>query len=416
MNKNILIIGGGIIGLSSAYYLSKEGHQVTVVDQSDLSNGASYVNAGIITPSHIISLASPGMISKGMKWMLNSYSPFTISPQLTTDFIRWTWLFKKAANKTNVEKSIPIIKNINLFSKDLFEEIKKSDDFNFYYKAKGLLMYYKTDRAGEEEWNVGQKAIQEGLKVALLTAKEVTALEPHVKTNIQGAVYYHSDAHTTPCQFMEQLKTFLKNKGVQIIPNTKVTDITITNNKATSIETTEKTYSFDELIIASGAWTPILCKKLALKVPIQAGKGYRINVPKTTGISIPSILTEAKVAVTPMNGFTRFAGTMEIGGLHHKINTKRVHAIAKAAERYYTSINISQKDINNASCGLRPCSPDGLPYIGKLSKIKNITLATGHAMMGWSLGPATGKLVSELISEKKTSIDMAPFHVERYNY
>ena len=124
---------------------------------------------------------------------------------------------------------------------------------------------------------------------------------------------------------------------------------------------------------------------------------------------------EAKVAVTPMNGFTRFAGTMEVDKINNKINRVRVNAIAKASERFYNNLKIDQKEIDDVACGLRPCSPDGLPYIGKLSKIKNATVATGHAMMGWSLGPATGKLVSEIISDKKTSLDLQPFNVERYS-
>ena len=177
MSKKILIIGGGIIGLCSAYYLQKKGHKVTVIDKSDFSSGASFVNAGIITPSHIISLAAPGMINKGIKWMLNSTSPFSIKPRLDLDFLKWSLLFKKSSTYKKVASSIPVIKNINLLSKDLYEEMKASDDFSFFYQHKGLLMYYKTDKAGEEEWNTGKIAIKEGLKVELLTKKEVEWLE-----------------------------------------------------------------------------------------------------------------------------------------------------------------------------------------------------------------------------------------------
>ncbi|MBV1923304.1 MAG: FAD-dependent oxidoreductase, partial [Flavobacteriaceae bacterium] len=158
MKKEVVIIGGGIIGLCSAYYLQKEGHQVTIIDKSDISKGASFVNAGYITPSHIIPLAAPGMITKGIKWMFNSASPFYIKPRLDKEFLQWTWAFKKSASSTKVEKAIPVIKDINVFGRDLYEEIKASGDFNFHYERKGLLMLYKTDKAGEEEWEVGQRA------------------------------------------------------------------------------------------------------------------------------------------------------------------------------------------------------------------------------------------------------------------
>ncbi|KGL61452.1 MULTISPECIES: FAD-binding oxidoreductase [unclassified Polaribacter] len=413
MAKSVIIIGGGIIGLCSAYYLQREGHKVTVVDKSDFTSGASYVNAGYITPSHIISLAAPGMINKGIKWMFNSESPFYVKPRLNYDFLKWSWAFKKSATAQKVEKAIPVIKDINLLSRELYEDLKSSGDFDFFYQHKGLLMYYQTEKAGEEEWKVGQRAIQEGLKVENLSKEQVQKIEKNVDLNIKGAVYYHSDAHMTPNEFMPQLKTYLKKNGVSILGNEEVLDIMVANQKITGIKTTNLHIKSDEFVIATGSWSQNLAKKLGVDIPIQAGKGYRVNTKSETNITIPAILMEAKVAVTPMNGFTRFAGTMEIGGINDIINPVRVDAIAKAAESYYPNLRVNEQEKEAAKCGLRPCSPDGLPYIGKSFKCKNVTFATGHAMMGWSLGPATGKLVSEIISDKKRSLDLSPFHIDR---
>lgn len=415
MNKEVIVIGGGIIGLCSAYYLQKAGHKVTVIDKSDFTSGASYVNAGYITPSHIISLAAPGMINKGIKWMLNSSSPFYVKPRLNLDFLKWTWQFKKSATKTKVEKAIPVIKDINLLSRELYEDMKSSNDFDFFYRHNGLMMYYKTDKTGEEEWKTGKKAIDLGLKVENLTKSEVQKIETKADLNIKGAVYYHSDAHMTPHEFMIQIKSYLEKNDVTILSNEEVLDVTVSDEKITSIQTKKETLTADEFVLATGSWTQNFAKKINATIPVQAGKGYRINVERETGISIPGILMEAKVAVTPMNGFTRFAGTMEIDGINHNINPVRVNAIAKAGEKYYNGLKINQQEKENAQCGLRPCSPDGLPYIGRLSKVKNVTVATGHAMMGWSLGPATGKLVSEIISEEKPSLNLAPFNVERFS-
>lgn len=413
MKKEVVIIGGGIIGLCSAYYLQKEGHQVSVIDKSDLSKGASFVNAGYITPSHIIPLAAPGMITKGIKWMFNSSSPFYIKPRLDKDFLQWSWAFKKSASSKKVERAIPIIKNINVFGRDLYEEIKASGDFNFHYERKGLLMLYKTDKAGEEEWNIGQRAIKEGLVVKNLSFDEVKKMEPNANIDCKGAVYFDSDAHMTPKEFMTEMHAYLKSNGVIFYTNEEVKDLSISEGKISEIITSTRKLKPDEVVLAAGSWSPLLTKKLGVKIPVQAGKGYRINVERKTGITIPSILVEAKVAVTPMNGFTRFAGTMEIAGINEIINPVRVKAISNAASSYYKELKIQQSELNDAACGLRPCTPDGLPYIGKPSKYKNLTIATGHAMMGWSLGPSTGKLVSELISDKKTSIDLQPFHPDR---
>ena len=413
MSKEVVIIGGGIIGLCSAYYLQKEGCAVTIIDQSDMTKGASFVNAGYITPSHIIPLAAPGMITKGLKWMFDTASPFYVKPRLDKDFLQWAWAFKKSATALKVEKAIPIIKEINILGRTLYEEIKQSGDFNFHYERKGLLMLYKTDKAGEEEWEVGQRAIKEGLNVNHITAEEVKKMEPNAAIDCKGAVYFDSDAHMTPKEFMTEMVSYLKEKGVTFYTHEKVQDLTISKDAIKEVMTTKRKLKADEVLIAAGSWSPLLTRKLGVKIPIQAGKGYRINTIRETGITIPALLVEAKVAVTPMNGFTRFAGTMELAGINDTINPKRVKAISKAVSNYYQGLSLTKEEEATADFGLRPCSPDGLPYIGRTHKYKNLIIASGHAMMGWSLGPPTGKLVSEIISDKKLSLDIKPFHPDR---
>ena len=413
MQKEVVIIGGGIIGLSCAYYLLKEGHQVTVIDKGDMNSGASYVNAGYISPSHFIPLSAPGIITKGIKWMFDASSPFYVKPRLDSDFLKWAWAFKKSATNSHVEKSIPVLKESLILSSNLFQEIKNSNEFDFQFERKGLLIAYQTEKAGEEEWNVGKRGIEEGLKVKNLSPSEVKKMEPNVDLNIKGAVFFEEDAHMTPEEYMQKMYAYLLTKGVVFYTNEEVVDLQISNHKITDITTNKRTIKADEVVLAAGSWTPLLTKKFGINLLVQAGKGYRINVARETGITIPTILSAAKVAITPMNGFTRFAGTMEIGGINHSINSQRVKTIAEAVSNYYKGIQIKDAEIKDATCGLRPCSPDGLPFIGKSSKCNNVTFATGHAMMGWGLGPVTGKLVAEVVSEKKTSLDLIPFRVER---
>jgi len=413
MGKNVGIIGGGIIGLCCAYYLEKEGHQVTVIDKGNFNKGASYVNAGYITPSHIIPLSAPGIISKGLKWMLNPASPFYMKPRMDLDFFKWAWKFKSFANNKHVERSIKPILDINILSRELYQDLKNSEDFDFHYEHNGLLMAYKTDKMGEEEWKVGQRAIEEGLEVSLLSHEDLRQIEPNAQLNVKGAIYFKSDAQMTPTEFMPQLLNHLKSKGVSINAEETVQNIATQANSVRSITTDKAHYNFDEVVLASGAWTQKLAHQLGLKIWLQAGKGYSINVQRPTGISLPTILCEAKAAVSPMHGFTRFAGTMEIGGINHNISKVRVKAIAKAAESYYHNLSIKDNEMETANCGLRPVSPDGLPYIGRVHSLNNITIATGHAMMGWSMGPATGKLVTEIISDQRNSIAINAFLPDR---
>ena len=238
-------------------------------------------------------------------------------------------------------------------------------------------------------------------------------MEPNAAIDCKGAVYFDSDAHMTPKEFMAEMVSYLKEKGVTFYTHEKVQDLVISKDAIKEVMTTKRKLKADEVLIAAGSWSPLLTRKLGVKIPIQAGKGYRINTIRETGITIPALLVEAKVAVTPMNGLTRFAGTMELAGINDNINPKRVKAISKAVSNYYQGLSLTQEEEASADFGLRPCSPDGLPYIGRTHKYKNLIIASGHAMMGWSLGPPTGKLVSEIISDKKLSLDIKPFHPDR---
>lgn len=413
--KHVLIIGGGISGLCSAYYLVKEGYQVSILDKNDLTNGASFINAGYIVPSHFISMAAPGMITKGLKWMFNSSSPFYIKPRLDTEFFKWALHFKRAATAQNVERSIPVLKHLNLKSKELYEEMLFSADFPFHYSNEGLLMAYKSPEGEEEELKIAERAVTEGLEAQQLDNTELRRLQPAFSKKIIGAIHYKCDSHTTPQQFMASLKNWLENNGVAFYLQQEVRKINTFRGKIISVETQDLSLEANEFVLATGSWTSGLAKDLGLNIPIQGGKGYSTNVYRNLDISIPAILVEAKVAVTPMNSFTRFAGTMEFSGNNTIIRKNRIEAIAKAVNTYYPEIKLSEKEKAAAVSGLRPVSPDGLPFLGRSGIYSNLTLGAGHGMMGWSLGPITGKLIAQTISQKKTLVNMQPFNPDRYH-
>ena len=413
MKKSVIVIGGGIVGLSTAFYLRAEGHEVTLLDKGTITEGASFVNAGYLTPSHIVPLAAPGMISKGLKWMLNSSSPFYIKPRLDADLISWGWKFMCSCSKKHVQRSLAAIKEINELSKGLYHEMHASVDFDFHLEDRGVLMAFKTSKAEKSEYSVMQAAQDLGLDVSLLGVEEVNRLQPGIQMNIAGAYHYRCDAHSTPEVFMNQLKKNTLKSGVEIHTETTVKNFQVRGDRISTVVTDRGNFEADEVVFAAGAWTEELLKPLKIVLSVQAGKGYRINVEARTGISLPCILMESKVGVTPMKGFTRFAGTMEIAGINHNIRENRVNAIAQAATQYYSGLEIDLNDRKQAKCGLRPLSPDGLPFIGRHSSCSNLVLATGHSMMGWSLGPATGKLVTEIISNKKLSMPIGKFSPER---
>jgi D-amino-acid dehydrogenase len=410
MSKKVVVIGGGIIGLCAAYYLAKDGNEVTVIDASEMIDGASYGNAGMIVPSHIIPLAQPGVIQKGIKWMFNPKSPFYIKPSANLELINWLFKFYRNSNQTHVNNSMLHLKNLSFLSKELYQEFSKINN-DFLYQEKGLLMLFQSEKFGEEEIETGEIAKRFGVDVDFLNKAEIKNLEKETSINALGAVHYKTDAHLSPNLFLKFLKGELSKMNVKTLANTQILDFKIAKNTIQQVNTTKGLLQFDDIVVAAGSWSPQLLKKLGIKLSLLPGKGYSFNVSnQQNSPSIPAILCEGKVAVTPLGSSVRFGGTLEITNTNDtKINMKRLNGIVEHIHNFYPSFKLETPKKEEVWSGFRPCTPSGLPIIEKSEKYSNLFISTGHAMMGLSLAPATGKLVSELISDKKTSIDIAAF-------
>lgn len=411
-----VVIGGGIIGLSAAYYLQKGGWSVTVVDKTDLSDNCSYGNLGMIVPSHFVPLAAPGMISKGVRWMFDKKSPFYVKPSINKDLISWGLKFVKSSTTKHVEDSASYLLDISLLSKKLYEDWTLEPGFSFELENKGILMYYKTDKVGEEEMHLGEKARQLGLDVEALSKQQVQALEPEIDLDILGAVHYRCDAHLCPNKLMPQLIKNLKNAGVGFEVNQTVKRIVKEGKKIKTVVTSSGEFDTDMVVMAGGSWLPELTKMADVPVSIMPGKGYSFTLLQPgKKLNIPAILCEARVAITPMNGQMRYGGTMEIGAINDRVNMNRVQGIVDGVQKYFPNLHLKMPDQKDIWYGFRPCSPDGLPYIGRSKKVENLLIAGGHAMMGLSLGPATGKLITEIANGQLTSIKMDAFNPERFS-
>lgn len=399
---NVTIVGGGIIGLCSAYYLNQLGYDVQIIDDKRFSNSCSHGNGGLIVPSHVVPLAAPGMIAQGLKWMFRSDSPFSFKMRLDPDLIAWAWRFYRAASPEKVAKSIPILAEFSNQSRVLFHSLIQQTQIEAEIRSNGLLMLFKNDKTAHEEIEVAQKANKAGVQAQVLNAKQVAELDPSTTYDILGAVYYPNDAHLNPTFFQLGLRKYLEQKGVLFIPESEITAIETMGDKVTSIASSQKQFAVDHLLLTAGVWTSNLLKKVGVRLLMEDGKGYSYTLNKPEHSSeIPSILLEARAFVTPMHPFLRVGGTMEMSGLSSKINMRRFHAFYNAVQEYYPLLNLEQPTAKRVWSGFRPCSFDGLPYIGKIEQYSNLSVATGHAMMGVSLAPATGKLISEIISDQK---------------
>jgi D-amino-acid dehydrogenase len=414
----IIIIGGGIIGLSSAYYLQKSGHDVTVIDQTDISNNCSYGNAGYVCPSHFIPLATPGIVWQGLKWMFDSTSPFYVQPRFSKSLIDWGLKFIKSATPEKVEKAAVPLCDIALFSQKLYEDWSQLPPFNFAYEQKGLLEIFQTEKAAEHAKHTVEKAHALGLTdTALLDYASLQEKEPQTKINGLGAIHFKCDAHLYPNKLMQQLLDHLKNVGVHIYSNEEVISFEHTTKSITKLITSKQSYEADQVIIAAGSWSRALAAKMNLQLPLMPGRGYSVTLEDSPYfINYPSVLVEGRVALTPMDGNKiRFGGTMEVTSTTTPPRLNRVEGLLQAVKRYYPAFDIAVPPVEKIWYGYRPCSADGLPYIGRTHRWNNVVIATGHSMLGLSLGAGTGKLVDEIVNEQKLSIDIEAFNPNRFN-
>ncbi|GAA4214372.1 FAD-dependent oxidoreductase [Pedobacter jeongneungensis] len=412
--SKVLIIGGGIVGLTSAYYLQKKGYEVTVLDKGDITDNCSFGNAGMIVPSHFVPLAAPGMIKQGIRWMFNSKSPFYVRPSLNANLINWGLKFMKHATAKHVSQSAEPLRDLSLLSKKLYEDLAKEPDFNFGLTSNGILAFYKTEKAGEEEAHLAARAIELGLDMAVLSANECRALQPGLKLDVLGAVHYHCDAHLYPTKLMNALLGYLTENGVKIERGKEVDQIKVAGNRITKVFTGIQAWEADQYVIATGSWSPAVAKMADINISLMPGKGYSfMEAEPQNRLTIPALLCEARVAITPMNGQIRYGGTMELDKINNRINMQRVKGIVESVPAYFPDLKPALPAEKDIWYGFRPSSPDGLPYIGRSEKRDNLIIATGHGMMGLSLGPATGLLVSQIVAGTATDLKLEPFAVSR---
>jgi len=415
MPQRVLIVGGGIIGLSSALAAAERGMEVTVIDRiSPHGDNCSLGNSGMVVPSHFIPLAAPGVISQGLHWLRDPESPFYIQPRVSWDLMQWGLRFYLATHVQQVQAGSQLLRDMNLASRELYLQWQDKGIDSQLVK-RGLLMLCSTQHGLEEEGAIATKARSLGIPASVLTPEETASLDPNVTYSVAGSVYYPKDCHLDPMRLMSSLRSRLESLGVKLLYREHVTGWKKTGGRIAAVCTKDHEFDADEFVLCGGIWSDGLVRELKLRLPMQPGKGYSLTVPDPVELpSVCSILVEAKVAVTPMGQSLRFGGTMQLGELNQAIDPRRVSGIIKNIPRYLSRFKPQHFDGIQPWCGLRPVSPDGLPFIGRTQAYSNLTVATGHAMMGISLGPITGQLVSEVLRGEKPSIDLRHLSPDRF--
>lgn len=412
----VVVVGAGVVGLFSALHALRRGFDVTIVDRdADGHRGCSYGNAGMIVPSHFVPLAAPGMVRLGLRWMMDPASPFHVKPRLSADFASWAWRFFRSSTDAHVQRAAPLLRDLAMASRACYEALAAESGEGFGLSRKGMLLVCRTAHALDEESRVAEHARSLGIPADALDARGAVAFDPLLRDDIAGAIRYPMDGHLDPDRLMRWLKTRVVAEGARVLRDTEVTGFSSDGATLRAAKTKAGDIDGDAFVLSSGVWSPALARSLALSIPIEAGKGYSVTVqkPKAFG-SHCAILSEARVAVTPMGDRLRVGGTMQLAGLDTRIDERRVRALVDALPRYFKGIDRDALASATPWAGLRPCTPDGLPYLGRTRRYANLVIAAGHAMMGVSLGAVTGRTVGQLLAGEPPPFDMALLSPDRF--
>ncbi len=410
---SVLIIGGGVIGVCTAYYLAARGQEVTLIEKGDIAGGCSYGNAGLIVPSHSIPLAAPGALRSGLKWLLDPESPFYVKPRPNADLVAWLARFIAASREGPMRRGLAVLADLGLASRALFDDLAAIEGLEFGFQPRGVLVVFHSQHGLEDGREEAHLLQAYGLEAQVLDGAQIRALEPALQPDIVGGVHFRDDAHLDPAAFVRGLGSWLVRHGVRVQTGVEVLGFKTTGQRLSRVQTTHGDFAADQVVLAAGSWSPGMARDLKLHLPIQPAKGYTLTVRRpATCPTYPLILGEARMAVTPLGDRLRLGGTLELAGFDESINWRRVAALQRGLRRYLTGME--QLEMIELWRGLRPCTPDGLPILGRAPGASNLIVAAGHAMLGISLGPITGKLAAQLACGEPPDIDLAPLSPARF--
>lgn len=413
-SRRVLVVGGGVIGVCCAYFLGRDGWQVTLVERGEIGEGCSFGNAGLVVPSHSIPLAAPGVWRQGLGWLVHRDSPFRIRPRLDWSLASWLFRFWRSCSPAHISRSVPILRELHYASLRLFDELAHLPGLDFGYRRSGMLTVFRTRKGLERALDEARLLREAGVSVRPLGPAATQGLEPYLRPGVTGSLLFEDDASLVPDAFVKRLAALVEDRGGVLLPRTEVKDFEVAGDRVAGVLTTGGRHSADEVVLAAGSATPALGRRLGIRMPIEAGKGYSMTFERQgTGPRLPLMLGEDRVSITPLGGRVRFSGTLELGGQGASVDLYRAESILRTAARWVEEVPVL--DGAPVWSGLRPCTPDGMPMVGRPRRYRNLIVAAGHAMLGVSLGPITGSVVADLAAPRQTAIPLTALDPDRFS-
>jgi D-amino-acid dehydrogenase len=417
-DPDVLIIGAGIVGLFCAYFLRRAGASVTVAERGPVGGpqSCSYGNTGFVGTQGSVPLAEPGVPAQGLRWLLNPQSPFYIKPRLDAELMRWLWCFRRYCNEADAAAGFRVLLDLKKRSLEILRELCQHGEqagLAAVFSATGMIIAFKTAQGFDKACSSVPHLLESGVPVRALTPGELRTLEPDVEFDIHGALYNEEGAALAVPDFLVEFARLLTGMGVRILADTDVTGFEVAGRRIERVRTTRCVLRPGHTVIAAGSWSVQCARTLGLRLRLQPAKGYSITVAAPPGAPTrPVLLSEGKVALAPLGDRLRIAGTLELSGLDATVSSARLDGIRQTVRSYLPRLD--QAQARQTWCGLRPCTPDGLPFLGRAEPYSNLSIACGHGHIGMGLAPASGKLIAQLVAGDQPDVDMAPFRADRY--
>jgi D-amino-acid dehydrogenase len=415
MKKEIhtLVVGGGIVGLSAAYFLSRRGARVTVIERDELAQGASSGNAGILALGHP-PLPHPGLMGQMLRLLLRRTNPVYVAPRFDRSLLEWLLGFRRACAPDHFDRSMNLLARIGWPAGECVRELVEGEGIDCEYHRTGWLEVFRTREGLAEGRSIVERLEPFGYTVNVLTGDELRGREPAFRDEVAGALHYVDSGFANPGKLVSGLAARAEAHGAKLMFETEVERIDLADGRFAGVSLVDgNRLEADRLVLAAGAWSTELARAVGIRVPMQAGKGYHLNLEGVPRLpSTTCVLSENFVAVTPLDGGLRLAGTVELAGVNLRKTQRRMDMLSTGARAYIRGID--QATVETTWCGLRPMTADGLPAVGWAPGVDGVFIATGHAMMGFLLGPLSGKLASESLLDGKPSINIAALDPARF--
>ena len=405
---DVAVVGGGAVGVCTALELARRGASVILLERGPgLAWGCSAGNAGIVGSSHVVPLADPTAVRDGIRWMTRPDSPFFVRPRPRV--LPWLLRFTAAASPARVERHRAVLQELASHSAALHARFDAAG-LDAGYRRRGLLNVYRSETAFARARDALVQTSDNGVPRRVVTPGE---LMPALASEMAGAILDPDEAHCDPRRFVDAVGTLAADEGVDVRTGVELLAVRRRGARIDSLWTTSGDFVADELVVAAGVWSGGLAGSLGLRLPLEGGKGYHVDVDARPGDpDLPVWLHENRVVITPLEGRLRLAGTMELTGTDRGVDPRRVEAIVAAARRAVP--RLGSRPTLEVWRGLRPCTPDGLPVIGRVPDLENAILATGHGMWGLQLAPVTGRLVAAIAAGVEPEHDLLPLRPERF--